>query len=137
MDITPSYPPQGKGGGGALPSGLVICWSGLIANIPAGYVICDGNNGSPNLLAKFARQVPTAATNPGSTGGADSVAVTTAQLASHTHSFNKYSSAPNSTVQTGTDGIRYISTVNSGSTGSGSAHENRPAYYELAYIMKT
>jgi microcystin-dependent protein len=25
----------------------------------------------------------------------------------------------------------------SGSTGSGTAHENRPPYYALAYIMKT
>jgi hypothetical protein len=52
-----------------IPSGVIAMWHGLIANIPSGYVICDGNNSTPNLLARFVQGVATAATNPGATGG--------------------------------------------------------------------
>ena len=27
-------------------SGLIVMWHGLISNIPAGWIICDGNNGT-------------------------------------------------------------------------------------------
>ena len=33
-----------------IPSGSIIMWSGSIASIPAGYVLCNGSNGTPNLL---------------------------------------------------------------------------------------
>lgn len=55
----------------SVPSGLIALWHGTIATIPTGWVICDGNNSTPNLLNKFVRGVVTAATNPGTTGGAD------------------------------------------------------------------
>jgi len=51
-------------------SGLIVMWHGTIANIPAGFVICDGNNSTPNLLTRFVQGVATAGTNPGATGGA-------------------------------------------------------------------
>jgi hypothetical protein len=34
-------------------SGSIIIWSGSIATIPAGYVLCDGNNGTPDLRDRF------------------------------------------------------------------------------------
>ena len=36
-----------------VPSGGIIMWSGSIATIPAGWKLCDGNNGTPNLTNKF------------------------------------------------------------------------------------
>lgn len=36
-----------------VPSGSIIMWSGSIAAIPSGYVICDGNNGTPDLRDRF------------------------------------------------------------------------------------
>jgi microcystin-dependent protein len=130
------YSPQGAGGGQAIPAGGIIAWAGLIANIPSGYVICDGNNGTPNLLARFIRQVQTAVTNPGTTGGVDSETLTSAEMAAHTHTYSRGTSwqafatgSTNSWVNT--------TGATSGSAGSGSSHENRPAYYELAFIMKT
>ena len=42
-------------------------WSGTISNIPTGWVICDGNNGTPNLTDKFIKASSTA----GSTGGSN------------------------------------------------------------------
>ena len=72
---------------------------GTIAEIPAGFLICDGNNGTPNLLARFLEGVATAATNPGTTGGATNKTTSTAandnqvvtgsgdavQVAAHSH----------------------------------------------------
>ncbi|GAI79168.1 unnamed protein product, partial [marine sediment metagenome] len=72
----------------SIPSGLITMWHGLITNIPSGWVLCDGGSGTPNLLAKFVEGVATAATNPGATGGAAAVSLTTAQLASHSHGVN-------------------------------------------------
>ncbi|GAI23594.1 unnamed protein product, partial [marine sediment metagenome] len=65
----------------AVTSGLIGLWHGTIVNIPAGWLICDGNNGTPNLLAKFVEGVATAATNPGAVGGA-----TAKNTAGHVHS---------------------------------------------------
>ncbi len=59
-------------GGGSLPSGIICMWHGLLANVPAGWAICDGNNGTPDLVAKF---VKGATGEAGTTGGA----------ATHTH----------------------------------------------------
>jgi hypothetical protein len=45
--------PIGNFAAGGVPSGGVIMWSGTIANIPAGWYLCDGSNGTPNLLDRF------------------------------------------------------------------------------------
>jgi len=36
-----------------VPSGMIAIWSGSEANIPTGWVICDGTNGTPNLGNKY------------------------------------------------------------------------------------
>lgn len=36
-----------------LPSGSIILWGGSINNIPNGWQICDGTNGTPNLIDKI------------------------------------------------------------------------------------
>ncbi len=78
--------PQGPAGTNAsLPSGVIVMWSGAIASIPAGWALCDGNNGTPNLLDRFVASVPNAGTNPGTTGGANNYTLSAAQLPAHTH----------------------------------------------------
>lgn len=37
----------------AVPSGGIIMWSGSIGSIPSGYVLCNGQNGTPNLQDSF------------------------------------------------------------------------------------
>ena len=155
------------GGGESVPSGTITMWSGLLANIPTGWVLCDGNNGTPNLIAKFVRSINTSATEAGSTGGADSVTLSTNQMPSHNHSFSgsSHSHGLSGTTNARSEHINgsgtwgdsrsspsgswwYTGTLSGsttgasaggtvGSSGSGTSHENRPAYYELAYIMKT
>jgi hypothetical protein len=58
----------------AIPTGIIIFWSGTIATIPAGWALCNGGNGTPDLRSKFVKGAA-AGNNPGGTGGA----------ATHTH----------------------------------------------------
>lgn len=48
-----------------VPSGGIMMWSGTIASIPAGWALCNGANGTPDLTDKFIVSVASAAENPG------------------------------------------------------------------------
>jgi hypothetical protein len=58
----------------SIPAGLIAMWHGLLVNIPTGWNLCDGTNGTPDLRSKFVKGAAAAA-NPGATGGS----------ATHTH----------------------------------------------------
>lgn len=69
---------------GLVPSGIISMWSGSIATIPTGWAICDGTSGTPDLRGRFL--VGAGGTYAvGATGGADTVALTEAQLPVHSH----------------------------------------------------
>jgi len=68
----------------SIPSGLIAMWSGTNANIPSGWNLCDGNNGTPDLTDRFILG-RAAGTNTGSTGGANTVTLATGNLPAHTH----------------------------------------------------
>lgn len=38
---------------GGIPSGGIIMWKGSVAEIPAGWALCDGQNGTPDLRDRF------------------------------------------------------------------------------------
>lgn len=67
-----------------MPSGVVILWSGLLADIPDGWTLCDGTAGTPDLTEKF---VMGAATTPevGTVVGTNGYAMTQSQMPAHTH----------------------------------------------------
>ena len=67
-------------GNGTIPIGGIIMWSGTDANVPSNWALCNGSNGTPNLVDKFivGRGSAYAANSTG--GSADAVIV------SHTHS---------------------------------------------------
>jgi len=68
----------------ALPVGSVIMWYGLLANIPTGWQICDGTNGTPDMRDRFPVGAGTSyALND--TGGANSVTLDVTQIPSHAH----------------------------------------------------
>jgi microcystin-dependent protein len=198
-----------------LPTGIITMWSGSIASIPAGWFLCNGSNGTPDLRDRFIVGAGTSYA-VSATGGTNDVTLNDTQMPSHghgfsattsavsnnhTHSFDVFSGAmsANNThshtisdpghnhplivsgggsgagvvlggggtisfdpyVQNANTGITGTSSVDinhvhqvSGATGGQSAghthtlsgtttltggtlaHENRPPYYALAYIMK-
>lgn len=73
-------------GSSSLPAGLIVMWHGLIANIPSGWVLCDGANGTPDLRDRFVKGAG-AAEEAGDTGGA--ATHTHADHASHTHTYSQ------------------------------------------------
>ncbi len=134
---------------GFIPRGVIVMWSGLLSDIPTGWALCDGTLGTPNLVARFVRGINTATTNPGTTGGADSVTVT---QNAHQHELpftpNGTDLWHSSVFGTGTS-RSFTNSLNGGSgsrssavlkdqsvTATNQAHDNRPAYYELAFLMK-
>jgi hypothetical protein len=38
-----------------LPAGIIALWRGSLASIPEDWAVCDGTNGTPNLLGRYAR----------------------------------------------------------------------------------
>lgn len=121
-----------------VPSGLIALWHGTIANIPSGWLICDGNNGTPNLLAKFVQGVATAATNPGATGGSATTTLTTTELPAHTHTINELDGLGGSErFQHDSVGGGVSNTITSNTNGTGSAFSNEPAFYDVAFLMKS
>jgi len=37
----------------SVPKGVIVMWSGAVDQIPAGWALCDGANGTPNLKDRF------------------------------------------------------------------------------------
>ena len=128
-------------GGGSIPTGGIIIWSGAANAIPSGWVLCDGNNSTPDLRDRFVVGAGSGY-SVGNTGGAASVTLTTNQIPSHTHSYSSAnhptSSGPEQNQSGGPeDRTTFNVSKTTGSTGGGQSHENRPPYYALCYIMKT
>ena len=73
-------------------TGMIILWSGAANAIPSGFVLCDGNNNTPNLAGRFV--VGYSASNSdydvNDTGGSETVTLTTAQLPAHSHTTNNH-----------------------------------------------
>jgi len=128
----------------AVPSGCILIWSGAANAIPSGFVLCNGSNSTPDLRGKFVVGYHDGNNDydVGDTGGAETVTLTTAQIPSHKHTTNidgghVIPGNGGSSFPYGGAGT-YSSTVFSmNNTGGGGAHENRPPFYALCYIMKT
>ena len=144
-----------------MPSGGIILWSGSIANIPTGWFLCDGNNGTPNLVGKFIQGAGSGYA-VGSTGGFASVNLQHRHYDDHTHNFNhdhyvtrvnngSWESENGHGLDPGGDyaGITFntptLTTNSKNSQGYGAytdyqlsaSQEWRPPFYTLAYIMKS
>ena len=134
-------------GFGSVPVGGIIMWSGSKEEIPAGWALCNGQsvNGvqTPDLCNRFVVGAG-ADYEVGATGGAAAVALTKEQLPVHNHVFNVktvgYSGSWNDSAEAVTydgssknNGRRQIS---GDVAGGGLAHENRPPYYALCFIMR-
>jgi microcystin-dependent protein len=67
-----------------IPSGLIVMWSGALQTIPNGWLLCDGTNGTPNLIDKFIMGGG-GSKNIGSVGGQESILLNVSNLPKHRH----------------------------------------------------
>jgi hypothetical protein len=161
-------PTQGFGGtgeGASIPAGLICMWHGLLSAIPAGWVLCDGQNGTPDLRDRFVKGAAAEA-NPGATGGA-----ATHQHAAHPSHTHNYTQVPNhvhvqraqggtsantsgthlmtssatggslrdsgQSTQNPTGGVATATTEGPSASLTHDSVNHEPPYYAVAFIMKT
>lgn len=146
---------------GSIPSGIIAMWSGAIAEIPKGWALCNGDpaNKTPDLRSKFIvgyNRDDADYNTIGAQGGANAVALTSLQMPKHQH-LNGMVDDDTRTFVNGCTKATYQGVTIKGEgehadryqgytsfTGGEvihkenecNAHENRPPYYVLAYIMK-
>jgi hypothetical protein len=126
-----------------VPTGIIAMWSGASSAIPSGWVICDGNNSTPNLTDKFIKSAAAAGATGGSaTTGAHTLS--TAEMPSHTHTAGTTASksmvAATGNPAYAASGVGASGSAASGSTGGGGSHthpQSEPIHFALIFIMKT
>ena len=135
-------------------TGSMEIYSGKVDKIPETWKLCNGQLLSkteykrlfdiigityggttnefalPDMRDRFLR----GADSNGDTGGEHSVTLTVAQMPSHTHSYAHATSRRGGGSPSGSSGVRGNRDTNS--VGEDSAHENRPPYIKLYYIIK-
>jgi microcystin-dependent protein len=141
-----------------IPSGVITMWSGTIATIPNGWLLCNGSSGTPDLRNRFVvgafqdtagvayTTITGADTQTG--GSKDAIVVShthTVTDPGHAHTYN-LSSANTAGGSSSTDTMRILtsavntSTATTGITiataGSSGTNANLVPYFALAYIMK-
>lgn len=118
-----------------IPQGLIAMWSGVSA--PAGWFLCDGTNGTPDLRDRFivgantnkplGTSGGTSTTNSAGnhthsmtgagfhshTGLTGSTALTTAQMPAHTHTWSGTQTSEDNNFTAGSNWLREGSTVQS------------------------
>ena len=97
-----------------IPIGGIILWSGRANAVPAGWFLCDGSNGTPNLIGRFVMGAD--ANTEGDVGGVSSVTLATTNLPGHIHS------VPARTATTGNPSANHYHTATTGYVSAGHTH---------------
>jgi len=117
-------------------TGMIMLWSGAVGDIPAGWVLCNGANDTPDLRNRFVVGAGDEYAVDAN-GGEKEHILTVGEMPAHSHNYPKDANecpddgGPGDIIGDGGP------TTATSETGGGGAHENRPPYYSLAYIMKT
>jgi len=151
--------------GNAFVAGMIMMWSGTIATIPSGWLLCNGSSGTPDLRNRFiigahsdssgVAYTTVTGSNTQTGGTKDAIVV------SHTHTATVTDPQHNHTVSVANQGSQNGSVSGGGSipttagstlttssastgisvaistTGSSGTDQNLPPYYALAFIMKS
>ena len=141
----------------SVPAGVIVMWSGTLANIPTGWALCNGADGTPNLIDKFVKGISTSATNPGSIGGNVNHKHSYSDLPQHNHgitdpghthsyisssvegafAYGGYSGSEMPGAKTTGSKVTGVTINNAGVASPETDNEDgRPPYYEVAYIIK-
>jgi microcystin-dependent protein len=148
----------------AIPSGYLLCdgseidrttYADLFSAIGVQFGSTSGSTFTlPLFQNKFPRS-PASSISCGATGGADSRTLTTSNMPSHTHSVNDsghnhgiwtYGGGSGSVPSGSPSGSKVTSAINTqdnttgitnSNTGGGSSFDNKPAYLEILFIIKT
>ena len=133
-------------GGGSIPVGGIIPWYGAVSDIPPNWRLCDGAGGTPDLRGRFVVGIGGSGDyRVDARGGADTVTLTVAQMPKHSHVLwgrsSGYALAHNNSHEVITyatkDWGSWAERINDTTdAGGGKAHENRPPFYALCYIMR-
>jgi hypothetical protein len=148
--------------GSGFPSGGIIMWSGTIATIPSGWLLCNGSSGTPDLrnrfvIGAFSDDSGTAKTTVTGTstqtgGSKDAIVVSHTHTATvtdpgHFHSMGRVCGGNGGLNFDGDPGMADISpntgskttgiTVANSTEGSSGTNANLVPYFALAYIMKS
>lgn len=81
---------KNNSGAASQPQNIIGLWLGTEASIPDGWVVCDGDHGTPNLIDKYPKIISVVA-ELGNTGGANS----------HTHASQQHTHTGSSHTHTG------------------------------------
>ena len=99
-----------------MPAGTIILWSGSVASIPSGWVLCNGSNGTPDLRNRFVVGAgSTYAVN--ATGGATTATLAEANIPGHTHSFS-------ASATTGNQSADHTHTFSGTTSGQSNTHNH-------------
>ena len=111
-----------------VPIGGISPWVGTVDTLPPQWILCDGNNGTPDFRDKFV--VGAGDTyNPDNSGGSAAHAHTI-DATSHYHLVN--AGATLGTAAPNLDDFWASETI----TGSAESADNRPPYYSVFYLMR-
>jgi hypothetical protein len=136
----------------AFTAGMIIIWSGSLGSVPSGWVLCDGNNSTPDLRDRFIAGAGNTYAVGATGGSANAIVVTHTHTATvtdpghkHTLAYAPYNTAGPYSIDGGPTNTNAYDTstavtgisVTNASAGVSGTNANLPPYYALAYIMKT
>jgi hypothetical protein len=138
-----------KGASGIKEKGIIGLWLGATANIPRGWVLCDGTNGTKDLRDRFIKIGDPAGANGGSnthTHSAQAHSHTGSGTHSHTGSASAHvngsgSGASNTTHLSVAGSVHSVTNVSAPTVNYNSANTtadsspNQPSYRTVAYIQ--
>lgn len=118
---------------------MILLWSGTIATIPSGWVLCNGSNSTPDLRNLFVvgADADDSGVAKSTVTGSALQSSATGVMPAHTHTvgarLNTLGGA--NPFITGANSTPASSTIDTSSTGTGT--KVIAVFYALAYIMKT
>jgi len=126
-----------------VPRGTIVAWYSTSGPVPAGWVLCDGNNGAPDLRDRFLMGVGQFAA-VGSPGGENhlnvSIPIGALYLSTggtdHSYALRGDPACNGCGITNHRTSVNYLVNSFTKDSKTSADFDNRPAYVSVAYIMK-